>query len=724
MIWFNKQIKPKALFISAVLSIILLEAALISRLYYRSDPFSSEGVINLTGLQDTTIVSLAGTNTYQITANSNGDLYFAAGYLAARDDLFHLMIMAAAARGELTRIFGEIAIPADQYVRYIQLPIIAEKTVVYLNRILKNEIDRYCAGINAGIEEYQGSFPVDFRTRGIVPKPWETRDVVGAFLLVNSNRSETVFLELLAASINNYYGQEKLGEMIKGLENGTFTSSKGQLAEPEELLLMQQVFCELTGLSMANTTTINWAISGKNTQSGKPLLVASRSSAISHYGTWKTMTMNNRTSEISGVFLAGIPFPFTGTNGSIAWSVFPIQSSGESLLSQVSTTESNSSGLKEPRGSQKEDAVALACASTLNGLWSAVNAENLSDFIAAIAAVRTTDSRYIVADTENNIGLLANTTNLINPKNGNIIGELRAVDKSMEQSTTNMLPHPVSSQTARIQLMLDAYETLTPEVIETLIHDPVSPYARTVTEHLVNSLMPWDDLTPGQRKAVQLLDDWSGDESSESQAALVFEATLLKLTEKIFRDEMDLIGEGLYRVFLGLPSVVLKAVYVALTSRTYSWIDDVRTIDRKESKEEVIQAAFTDAIAEIELRVGINPHTWSWGSVHRSSIVESGDPRGIRRKGFWGGDKTIPANGSWTTILRSPYNLAEPFTLVEQSTYQCLLNLGEPEGLMKIITITGTGMIDKNGGNKNKRENLAKSLSTLRNKLTLLPASQ
>ena len=111
--------------------------------------------------------------------------------------------------------------------------------------------------------------------------------------------------------------QLKEGDIVLGCIESFQYSENVISLEPEELLLMQQVFCELTGLSMANTTTINWAISGKNTQSGKPLLVASRSSAISHYGTWKTMAMNNRTSEISGVFLAGIPFPFTGTQDSV-----------------------------------------------------------------------------------------------------------------------------------------------------------------------------------------------------------------------------------------------------------------------------------------------------------------------------------------------------------------------------------------------------------------------
>ncbi len=722
MFWLNKRIKLTILFICGTLGIILLGLFLINRLYYRSDPPPFVGEINLAGLQDTTIISLAGGKTYQIAAHSNEDMYFAAGYLAARDDLFHLTIMSAAGRGELTHVFGETAALADQYARYLKLPVIAEKAIVYLNRELKNVIDRYCAGINVGIKEYHSSFPVDFRTRGIVPKPWETRDVVGAFLLVNSNRSENVFLELLAESINSYYGQEKLGQMINEFENGTFTISDRQLAEPEELLLMQRVFFELTGLSMANTTTINWAISGKNTQSGRPLLVAARNSGISHYGTWKTMTLNNKTTEISGVFLAGFPFPFTGTNGSIAWSIFPTESLRESLPSQMSRTDSESSGLKGWQSTQEEESFALACASTLNGLWDAVNAENLSALLTAIGNVRVLDSRYVVTDAENNIGLLDNTTNIINPENGNIIGEIRAVDKIMAQSK-DMFQNSFSGQTTRIQTKLDAHQILTPKILEALIWDPVSPYAQTVTEHLMKSLLPWDELTLKQRKIVKLLDDWSGDESSESQAALIFEMTLLKLAENIFRDEMDLISKDLYRIFLGLPIVVHKAVYAALMSQAFSWYDDVRTIGYKELKEEVVQTAFADAIAEIEQRVGRNPQTWSWGAVHRSSGMQTIDSRGKRRKGFWGGDKTIPLDGSWTTIVRSPYNLAEPFTSIEQAAYQCMLDLGEPEEPMRIIAVTRPGRNDDDSNNINTQEKLAGPQSTtIKNELILVPA--
>jgi acyl-homoserine lactone acylase PvdQ len=709
------------LFISGALVVILLEIALINSLYYRSDSFSPVGEVGLASLQDTTYVFSAGMDTYEITANSKEDMYFASGYLAARDDLFHLTIMSAAARGELTRIFGETAAPADLYVRYLQIPDIAEKTVIYLNRELKGEIDNYCAGINAGIEEYKGSFPADFRTRGIVPKLWEIRDAVGAFLLVNSRISENIFLELLAESINNYYGQEKLREMVlQGAENRSFSNLGRHLAEPKDLLMMQQAFYELTGFSMANTTTINWVVSGEKTKSGKPLLIASRSSEIGHYGRWKTMTAENRTSRITGVFLAGFPLPFTGTNGSVAWSMSPTGYSRDNLLSQLLRTGRGSESLKERNGSQEEEFLALACAGTLNGLWSAANAGNLSEFLAASSNTRMVDSRYVLADTGNNIALVDNTTDLINPENGNIVGEIRALDKIMPRSI-GMPSNSIGGQTARIQSKLDSSETITIETIEKLLHDPISTYAQEVAEHLVKTLLSWDELPPRQHETANLLDTWSGNESSESQAALIFEMFLLKFAERTFSDEMNLINEDLFRIFLGLPTVVYKTVYTALTSQTFSWYDDVSTIDRKESKEEIIQAAFRDAIAEIEQRVGINPYTWSWGSVHRSSRIPTAGSREIWRKKSQGRDNKISVDGSWTTTVRSPYFLTEPFTLIDQATYYCLLDLGESEGLMRITENTGTGRSDIDSVPTRKYEKFVKPQNELKNKLMLVP---
>jgi hypothetical protein len=328
----------------------------------------------------------------------------------------------------------------------------------------------------------------------------------------------------------------------------------------------------------------------------------------------------------------------------------------------------------------------------------------------------------VLADTGNNIGLIDNTTDLINPENGNIVGEIRALDKIMSRSS-GMPPNSMGGQTARIQSKLDSSETITIETIETLLHDPVSTYAQEVTEHLVKTLLLWDELPLRQRETANLLDTWPGNESSESQAALVFEMFLLKFAERTFRDEIDLINEDLYRIFLGLPTVVHKTVYAALTSQTFSWYDDVRTIDHKESKEEIIQAAFRDAIAEIEQRVGINPYTWSWGSVHRSSRMPTAGSREIWRKKSRGKDDKIPVDGSWTTTLRSPYFLAEPFTLIDQATYHCLLDLGEPEGLVRITENTGTGRSDNDSAPTRKYEKFIKPQNELKNKLTLVPAN-
>src|SRR5262245_25416764 len=76
-----------------------------------------DGEINLPGLSQPVEVLRDRWGVPHIYAQNQRDLFFAQGVVAAQDRLFQLDLWRRVALGETAEIFGEEAIPADQFAR-------------------------------------------------------------------------------------------------------------------------------------------------------------------------------------------------------------------------------------------------------------------------------------------------------------------------------------------------------------------------------------------------------------------------------------------------------------------------------------------------------------------------------------------------------------------------------------------------------------------------------
>src|SRR5690554_3481125 len=87
-----------------------------------------------------------------IFAQNDHDLYFAQGYVVARDRLWQMEFYTLAAAGRLSEIVGRSALPLDRYHRRIGMAETAARIIQYLEKSdpLSMEIlEAYSAGVNA-----------------------------------------------------------------------------------------------------------------------------------------------------------------------------------------------------------------------------------------------------------------------------------------------------------------------------------------------------------------------------------------------------------------------------------------------------------------------------------------------------------------------------------------------------------------------------------------------
>ena len=76
-----------------------------------------EGKKKLPEVTDTVDVFTDDYGVHHVFAKNEADLFFTAGYLAARERLFQLSTVALAVRGELSSAFGDEYLGTDIYLR-------------------------------------------------------------------------------------------------------------------------------------------------------------------------------------------------------------------------------------------------------------------------------------------------------------------------------------------------------------------------------------------------------------------------------------------------------------------------------------------------------------------------------------------------------------------------------------------------------------------------------
>ena len=102
--------------------IILLACSVGVRSYIYPDLPVYNGTIALEGLNEPVSVYTDEFGVPHIFAKSDKDLFFSAGYIAARERLFQMSMVALAVRGELASALGDEYISSDIYIVFYAAP--------------------------------------------------------------------------------------------------------------------------------------------------------------------------------------------------------------------------------------------------------------------------------------------------------------------------------------------------------------------------------------------------------------------------------------------------------------------------------------------------------------------------------------------------------------------------------------------------------------------------
>ena len=132
-----------------------------------------DGEVSVKGLQADVRVVRDTWGVPHIYANSDVDLFFAQGYVAAQDRLWQMEMWRRSAEGRLAEVLGQQAVGRDRMARLLKYRgrFDAEEFESY-HPDAKRLMTAFVAGVNAFIASNGEHLPVEFVLTGIKPEPW------------------------------------------------------------------------------------------------------------------------------------------------------------------------------------------------------------------------------------------------------------------------------------------------------------------------------------------------------------------------------------------------------------------------------------------------------------------------------------------------------------------------------------------------------------------------
>jgi penicillin G amidase len=257
----------------------------------------------------------------RIRAATEQDAAAALGFLHARDRMFQLELMRRAASGRLSEIVGAATLPFDRMMRTLGLRQHAVADYAALPPDTQAVLQAYARGVNAWID-LKGRFAApEFLALG-EPEPWQPSDsllwakTMGLWLSMNWRQElsrQALAGRVAPAILDQLWPSSKGWPAPDAMKDGSTRFASAATRLMAVLPDFPQPF------TLPNTASNEWAVDGRHTATGAPLLAGDPHLAFGFPGIWYLARIDMPNRVLAGATAPGVPFLVLGHNGKIAW---------------------------------------------------------------------------------------------------------------------------------------------------------------------------------------------------------------------------------------------------------------------------------------------------------------------------------------------------------------------------------------------------------------------
>ena len=357
---------PWFLGIIAIILVLIL-ATLSSFLQWtvkRSWP-QTDGTIEVTGLAAPVDVFRDELGIPTIYGDSLADLMYAEGYVHAQDRFWEMDVRRHITAGRLSEMFGESQVPTDAFLRTLGWRRIAEQEVPMLSDTSRLMLESYAAGVNAYLAgRAKSDISLDYAVLGLTNpgyliEEWTPADSVAWLKALawdlRGNMTEEIYRVVLASATSVERAEQvfppyPFDRNRPIVEGGTVTddayapaavgptataAAAAMRVTPEEVpgiagtlqgvLAASSLLDPWLGGSGKGIGSNSWAVDGRHTTTGKPILANDPHLAPSMPSLWYQANLRCRTVTpecpvaVGGWTMAGLPGVFIGHTDRFAW---------------------------------------------------------------------------------------------------------------------------------------------------------------------------------------------------------------------------------------------------------------------------------------------------------------------------------------------------------------------------------------------------------------------
>ena len=319
-----------------VVGIALLLTLAFVAAYLYSAQSSPSGKRTIKSLGDTVVISFDETGIPHIKAKSQTDALFALGYIHATERSWQLEMNRRIASGRLSEILGPDTVNIDRFIRTLGIKRAAEKQFDKYPVAAKRLLQAYADGINSGNASLGWALPVEYFLSGSKPGHWSPTDSVAWMLMMAYDLGGNWQKELQRLELSQYLTTKQVwevllpsskGEPVSNLDfakmyhdlNVFNTSPKSENPKSKKLPSTELGINDLPG-GKDGIGSNNWVLSGKLTESGKPLLANDPHLGLSAPAIWYFAHLDAPGLNVIGGTLPGIPAVVLGRSEKFAWS--------------------------------------------------------------------------------------------------------------------------------------------------------------------------------------------------------------------------------------------------------------------------------------------------------------------------------------------------------------------------------------------------------------------
>ena len=298
-----------------------------------------DGEVTLAGLGAPVTIERDGLGVPTIRAQQPADLFRALGFLHAQDRYFQMDLLRRRAAGELSELFGSVALKIDRDTRMHRFRTLAREVWERERQGPQGSaVSAYVAGVNAGLANL-GGLPFEYQVLGVRPAPWTPEDtILVGYAMALDLQDTTGRTSQTRQALREVFGEEVAAFLSPAMspDDAAIDGSVGvalPVPGPEKVdLRVRPVTTSsvvpTSGGSVAAANeepaevrygSNNFALAGSRTAHGGGMVANDMHLGLGVPNIWYRASLVLADRVSIGVTLPGVPVLIVGSNSRVAW---------------------------------------------------------------------------------------------------------------------------------------------------------------------------------------------------------------------------------------------------------------------------------------------------------------------------------------------------------------------------------------------------------------------